>query len=309
MKTIYSLLFFLLLGTGLDAQENVDPIVFSQTGKAKFKAGPDSKKVKVSPGTDLALTGTLKLKKRSTLGLYNDGRYTFLTGPGTFTLADELAPAKTEESRVVSRLGEQLVVAIHPYFRTSSAGAGDIERDPPPSRPSRPGHGNKEAKVAPVVPYPGKVNGASITFQWELAPDLSSVPVYTLKVMDDDEQMLKEVSVTGTSRTLTAQELGLETGEVYLWEVTAIDQPDVSTGILEFEYADDTAPTNLRQRLMEEEAYRKASPAAKMLLEAATMENAEFYTEAYSILRAAEKEFKKDSLVEWMVRLFAWRNQ
>lgn len=316
MKRLQILFFSLLCCSVLMAQSDPSPTVFSQVGKAKLVKPGVKKKMKVRAGSALGQEGTLILKKNTTVGVFFDDGYTYLTGPGTFEVAPLMESSKLEESDFMGILGDQLVEVQHPYFNQGRSGfgsggssgpsSGPSAPVPPPSKKDIPGHGNKEADIVPLSPLSGKVSGKSVTFQWEPKSGEAS-DTYTLKIEDSAGEVVFSRDISGQSITLSAVEAALKSGVNYSWTVAKKSSADSNSGKTLFDYATNEGAINILERLNNDVAYQKAAPAAKALFEIAALERFEHKTEAVNRLMQARKNFKKNPLIRSMNRLYLWK--
>ncbi|MEO0731412.1 MAG: hypothetical protein AAFZ52_01155 [Bacteroidota bacterium] len=299
------LLCCLVLAGGLSLQAQENPTVFSVVGKAKHTHGVDTLSFRVRPGNELDATGTIALKKNTTVGILYDEEFTFLTGPGEFSLEEALDDM--EESDALELLGARLEEASRPFFLDR---AGLVKSDPKPQMPQNPtsnNGGNKDFQIIPLAPLEGKVSGQNIKFQWRLKEAVRSFRKVKVMVYDQDGAVLGDTITNKQEATLVASDLGLQTGNAYSWRIMAVENDGIQSREVTFRYLAEGPLGEIQKDLIDDdEAYPKASATAKMLMESLLLEEEGFYTESGQRLREAVAVDKRDKLAKWLLAWHEW---
>lgn len=313
MKNLLLLLSILTISFGAYAQID-NPVVFSLEGNARFKTPDAEKAVKLKTGDQLDQTGRIIIKENAQVGIIFDEQYIFLKEPGRYKVEDLIAPGKLEESEAAELLNLQLPGALDPYFRTvklQRAGFAETTtntKTPPPKKRSRTGHGNKENALVRLMPIGGKVTGPAVQFAWVIQDSTLNAKAFDLIIMDREEVVRLKQTVKGRKATIDFSTLGIEPGSNFKWRVEAKEDANKNTGDIAVQYAPTSASTNALEFIQEDPAYKMASPAAKMLMEATAYENANLLAKAGETYKAIRKDFKKDRLGKLMYFAFLWRH-
>lgn len=310
MKNTLLILICLTFSIGALAQK---PVIFSLKGKAKLVVADNPENVLVNTaGYDVKSTDKLILKENSSVGILTEDGYAFLSGPGMFDLAFIARSSQMTESDFAEILVEQFEDALNPYFTTRAGltgGGDDPEEDtPPPAKPSRPGTGNGSGTLIPLAPLGGKVIGSSLHFRWKAKTGSALPQAVQLILKDRDGNEKSRRQVRGSSIILSVDELGLEPGNKYTWEVVDPDNEDGTTGSTEISLISEEPVAKLLNSLYSEAIYLNADPGAKALLEASALQDEGYLQAAGDTLYQASKKFKKNELVQWIYRSFAYFN-
>lgn len=303
-----SLLFFCALT--LNSQSGFKPIVYSVTGKVKYADGPDAKAQKIVPGVELSRDGVLQIAPGATLGISYDSDYAVVNSAGEQAVATILNNVELFQiSDVAQLLGDAIEEAINPYFlvRSGFAVAGDPP-PPPPTKPEKDGHGNKDYKIVRLQPSGGKVSGNQPTFSWAMQDPGRKIKKFKFILRSNDNKVLWEDDVKGFEYELDPADFQMENGKYYKWQVISADDPEVSTPNIFFQYTASAELSQLRSSLRSAPMYQSADPAARMLLEATLLEQADFLSEAHELLRMAVRKNKKNQLAQLLYQSFEWRH-
>lgn len=322
MKYLQTMLFSLLCCSVLIAQSDPSPTVFSQVGKAKLVKPGVKKKMKVRAGAALDQEGTLILKKNTTVGVFFDDGYTYLTGPGTFEVAPLMESSKLEESDFMEILGDKLQQVQHPFFNqgkrsgfgsggtggTGSTNTSTTTNSPlkPPSKPTQAGAGDKESGIKPIAPLKGKVAAGTVTFSWRPKAGNAGISVYEVVVMNSSEEVVSRQETKGQSLTITTTEAGLTDKGEYSWKVSSKENSEVNSGPVEIEFLGADEISKALDRLRMDKAYQMASPASKLLMEVAILDRLKFVDAAFQRLSLAQKKYKKNPLVKAMSKYYKY---
>ncbi|MEM6377834.1 MAG: hypothetical protein AAF705_06460, partial [Bacteroidota bacterium] len=235
-------------------------------------------------------------------------------------------PGKMEESEAVELFAVKLEPALTPYFKTvklqrsgfastttrsktTSSTTTRTEDELPPKKKSKMGHGNKENALIRLMPTAGKVAGPNVQFAWTIQDStLNSVKDFNLVILDANGNELLEQAVKGRRASIDFSNLKLEPGSSFTWRVEVADNASQNTGDISVEYTSNSAEMKALELIKEDPAYQKASPAAKMLMEAVAYENAGLIAKANETYKTVRKDFKKDRLGRLMYFAFLWDN-
>ncbi|SEP74132.1 hypothetical protein [Neolewinella agarilytica] len=322
MKYLQILLISLLSCSVLMAQSDPSPTVFSQVGKAKLVKPGVKKKMKVRAGSALGQEGTLVLKKNTTVGVFFDDGYTYLTGPGTFEVAPLMESSRLEESDFMEILGDKLQQVQHPFFNQSrrsgfgsggSGGTGSTTNSTttnsplkPPSKPTQAGAGDKESGIKPIAPLKGKIAAGIINFSWRPKAGNTGISAYEVVVMNSSGDVVFRQEAKGQSLSVTTAQAGLTDKGKYSWKVSSKGNSEINSGPVEVEFQGADGVGKALDRLSSDKAYQMASPASKLLMEIATLDRLKFVDAAFQRLSIAQKKYKKNPLVKAMSKYYKY---
>ena len=324
MKYLQILLISLLSCSVLMAQSDPSPTVFSQVGKAKLVKPGVKKKMNVRAGAALGQEGTLVLKKNTTVGVFFDDGYTYLTGPGTFEVAPLMESSRLEESDFMEILGDKLQQVQHPFFNQSrrsgfgsggSGGTGSTSNNTssttssplkPPKKPTQSGAGDKESGIKPIAPLKGKIAAGIINFSWRPKAGNAGISSYEVTVMNSSGDVVFRQETKGKSLSVTTVQAGLTEKGEYSWKVSSKENDEINSGPVEVEFLGADGVGKALDRLSSDKAYQMASPASKLLMEVATLDRLKFVDAAFQRLSLAQKKYKKNPLVKAMSKYFEY---
>lgn len=282
-----------LLGFGLQAQMDV-PILLTKTYK-KVKYAPEqgARFSKVEGTKSLSPEGVLKLKGKSTARLYCNGTFKELEGKGNYSVAelfeDELRYAPMGFSNVFN---DRLMAAIGGPKGSDTTAVSS-------------GWGNKKFDIIGQTPIGKTTAGQPLTFRWQSKEEL---PEYTFTIEDKSGKTLYSTTVSKKQLALNLAEQGLEANMAYAWKVTQPGEGGASSNKFYFSVVSEEEKAEVMKALQEEEAYQQAEPLMKKLMEAAYLEDAEFYYAADTAYEEAAK-MDKGGLPEEMYKAFVRRRQ
>lgn len=284
----------LLLAFGLQAQSDV-PILLTKTEKkVKYAPEKDARFSKVEAVKSLDADGVLKLRGKSVARLYCNGAFKELEGKGEYVVgdlfADELRYAPMGFSNTFNG---RLMAAI--------GGPKEGDTIPPSS-----GWGNKKFDIVSETPIGKAVAGKSLTFRWQSREDL---PEYTITIEDAAGKTIHSATVKEKQYMFNLGEHGLMAGKDYSWKVAQPGEAGASSDKYYFSVAGEAEKAEVMKYLQEEEAYQQADPVIKKLMEAASLEDAEFYYAADAAYKEAAGMADKGELPKEMYEAFMRRRQ
>lgn len=308
-KQIFSLLILLGSAYLLPAQDELSPIVYSVRGKVKYAPGPGAKLKKLRSGTELNPDGLLKIYPGARLGVYYDEEYAIVNQEGEKKVSAITSDVSLfKESDLAELFGEMVDQAVNPFFQVRSgyAVAGDPP-PPPPRKKEKDGHGNKEYQVIRLQPSGGMVARRNIPFSWQLADPARKVKKFTFTLRTDKGETLLEKPVKGYDFELSQEDYRLEHNKTYRWQVIAQDDPGLKTPEVRFTFTEPVELAQIRNNIAKMEMHQTADPTARLLMEAAVLEQAQFLSEAYDLYQTAVKKGKKNQLPQLLFEAFRWR--
>lgn len=322
MKNLFLILSILSLCFGAYAQSE-GPIVFSMNGAARYKTPDAEKAVKLKTGDQLDETGRIILKEAAEIGIIYDDQFIYLKEPGRYKVADLMAPGELEESDATELFSVRLQEALDPYFgtvklqragfattttTTVSSDDGSVRTTLPPKKGTRSGHGNKENGLIRLMPISGEVTGQEVQFAWSITDSTFKPKGFDLIIMDANGKVLSEQAVKGRNAMVDLTSLGLEPGSDFRWRAQSKSDASQNTGDITVKYVAASAETEALSLIQDDPAYKMASPAAKLLMEATAYENAGLLAKANETYKSVRKDFKKDRLGKLMYFAFLWRH-
>ena len=307
-----TLLFIACTSFALNAQDS--PVVYSVDGPVRYS--PASKGwfnfSPIKTGMPLSKEGRLKLKAGTSISVLYDEQFATINTRGKHDIATLLADYEQfQESPYAELLNDRVEEASDPFFFFLDDEPG-LAADTKPTKPvyeskEGDGHGDADAALLPITTNGGKVAGESFFVSWAPKADVKAPGQYTFRLTDDQGQVLLEKTTTEGSLTVNAADAGLQTGQFYRWKATASNDASVGTPLITFEYAEEAALTPLLIKLKANSAYRTAEPAAQLLLEAVSLENAGFQERAGLRFREAMEQDPDHDLARALYKAFLWR--
>ncbi|MCB9267370.1 MAG: hypothetical protein H6558_20295 [Lewinellaceae bacterium] len=284
----------LLLAFGLHAQDDVPILLTKSDKKVKYAPGQGEKFSKVSAVKSLDAGGVLKLSRKSSARLYCNGSFKELEGKGEYTIADLFQDELKYTPMGFSNTFNGMLMAAIGGPRGSDTTS------------SSSGWGNKKFEIAGETPIGKTTANQSITFRWRSREVL---PAYEFVIGDESGKVVHAATVNEKKYALELGSLGLNTGKKYFWKVQAPGGEGASSGKYSFTIADEGEQAAAMEGLQEEEAYKKADPLIRKLMEAASLEEAEFYYAAGQAYEEATKMSDKGDLPKNMREAFSRRRQ
>lgn len=307
-----TLLFFACTSLMLDAQDS--PVVYSVDGPARYS--PASKGwfnfSPIKTGMPLSKEGRLKLKAGTSVSLLYDEQFATINTRGKHDIATLLTDYdQFQESPYAELLQDRVEEASDPFFfyLDDEPGLAASTKPTKPKYESKEGdgHGDADAALLPITTNGGKVAGESFFVSWAPGADVKAPDQYTFRLTDDQGQVLLEETTAESNLTVNAADAGLKTGEFYRWKATASNDASVGTPLITFQYVDKTELDSALSDLRSTPAYSTAGPAAKLLLEAVTMEDNGFQERAGLRFRKAMGQYPDHDLARALYKAFLWR--
>lgn len=282
----------LFLALSLQAQEGA-PILLTQSYK-KIRYAPEqgARFTKIEATKSLDAKGVLKLGGKSTAKLYCNGHFKGLEGKGEYMIADLFAKELEYSAMGFSNTFNGMLMAA----------IGDDKNPTPP--PTSSGWGNKKFGIISQTPV-GKTGASqSITFQWASKEDL---PAYEFILEDQNGKTVHSATVNAKQYSLDLGKLALKEGMAYSWKAMQPGGQGLSSNKYSFTIAGKGEQEAGMKALQEEEAYQQADPLMKKLMEAAWLEDSEFYYAADLAYKEAAGMADKGELPRQMYEAFMAR--
>lgn len=295
----FPILIFLLfcLVSPATAQEGF--VVYSIEGKALHTA-EGQKRAKVQTGQTLAANGQLKVKKRSSVGVFHQNSTTYLTGPLEVDLSELTNNDNFTDGVAANMLSRQLDNSLYPAFADIDFGFAGTPTQPGTQLPKKKevsGGGDKTRAIAFQAPLVGKLSGQEALFEWKLREPTKAIATFELTIMDEAKKELYRAEINGNSTTVNLTAAGIKPGAKYTWNVAALTDKTLDTGPVAFTYVSATQLQTDLGSLKSDATYQTASPASQLIMEAAALEYFGYLDAANKMLADAKKKFKKDQLV------------
>ncbi len=293
------------------AQDDLEGIVvYGVSGKVKYAPSAEAKFEKLTAGTELSSEGRLKLKSGSRVDIYYDELVAQQEKPGVFDVAALIEDVELfQELEWADIFGEAIEAAMHPYFVASAERSGFARGGPikPPPKDEVDGHGNRDYNLLVVQPLGGKVAVPIVTFQWKLRERNKALKNFKFTLLTIDGEVAFEKEVKARKFTLTSDDFQLEPGKSYRWKVSSTDNAELTSAEITFDCVSKSERRAVLKDLTSGEMYLNAGPAARLLMEAALLDNQEYLARAYQQYTTARKSFKKNQLVKAMYNAFLWK--
>lgn len=310
MRNLVFILCSLFCISFLTAQD-AEPILFSLEGNAKYLPANGGKAISLSPGDQLPLDGRIKLKSNTTLGIYYEYGYTYFDQKGKHDVEPLMQSSQLTEGDVIEVLGTQLIGSLHPYYASITAtkdgfgsGTGPVR---PPKEEEKDGHGDGSIQLIRVSPLGGKIAGSNITFSWKSKEGYQSINEFKLTIINQFDQVILDQMVSGTSITLDASSLELVENAQYLWQVTASDDEDIKSVQTAFTYVPASEMKSILDHAQAEDCWQKATPNARLLMDASVLEATDFVTAANAKFEQAYLSDKDNNLSASIYKAFLFR--
>ena len=282
----------LLLAFSAQAQKDVPILLTKSYKKIKYAPEPGAKFSKIEATKSLDAKGVLKLGGKSTAKLYCNGAFKELNGKGAYVISDlfkdELQYTPMGFSNTFNGM---LMAAIGGEKDKTLPGTGD-------------GWGNKKFGIVSKTPIGKAVAGQPIVFQWQ---SKESLPEYEFILEDGNGKVLHSATVKEEQYGVNLEELGLKAGNAYSWKVMQPGSKGLSSNKYSFSITGKEELTKAMNALQEEEAYQQADPLLKKLMEAAWLEDAEFFYAADMAYKEAASISGRCDLSTEMRRAFEAR--
>lgn len=288
-------LFFvscLLLAFSLQAQEDMPILLSKSYKKIKYAPAPGAKFAKIEAVKSLDAKGVLKLGGKSTAKLYCNGRFKDIEGKGEYAIADLFAEELRYSAMGFANTFNGMLMAAINGPRGSDTTATSS------------GWGNKKFDIIGTTPIGKAVAGQSLNFHWQSKKPL---PEYEFMIEDESGKVIHSKKVGQKQYTLNFSDLNLQAGKTYAWKVVQPGGEGMASNKYLFTIAAEKEKEEVISALQEEEVYQQADALLKKLMEAASLEEAEFYYDADRSYEEASQMAGDEELPEKMREAFARR--
>ncbi len=341
IKHILVLVGLLFCSLGGTAQTEDPPVVIiAAGGKIDYISVDKSVKIKAVPGAVLKKSGKLKLATKASAVLYCDGRVQQLQGPGTFTFAkvfpkDAQAPlnfdprfgryiqmaidlaamqaegdSKARGATAPPGVGDGWGRGVKDTIRSADGWGGGVKdtirsadgwgRGVKDTIRSGDGWGGHGAQIVAILPE-GKVLPGVVTFSWSKP---AGVQRYRVDIQDENDRVLHNVTVQDTFVPIDLQPLNLTPGIVYYWRVQAAESPKLSSSPKGFVISSADEQAQDMKRAAKSNVFNKGGADLKGLMEAAALEETEWYYDAQLKYDALYKLYPKNNMLRMMYSAF-----
>lgn len=158
------------------------------------------------------------------------------------------------------------------------------------------GWGGQGAHIVAILPE-GKVLAGVIVFSWSRPAGASA---YRVDIQDDNNRVLHSVTVKDTAVSIDLNPLNLEPGANYYWHVEATDGPNLGSSPKHFVVASADEQARDIKRASKSNVFNKGGADLKGLMEAAALEETEWYYDAQLKYAALYKQYPKNDMLRMM---------
>lgn len=281
----------LLLAFSLQAQEEVPILLTSSYKTVKYAPEKGARFARIKATKSLDAKGVLKLGGKSTAKVYCNGAFRDLEGKGEYLIADLFARELEHSAMGFSNtFNDMLMAAIG-----GSRGSDSI--------PASDGWGNKKFDIVSRTPIGKAVAGQKLRFQWA---SREALPQYEFILEDESGKVLHSATVSETIYTADLGALGLKKGK-YAWKVVKAGGEGPASNKYFFSVTGEDEKARAMKALQDEEGYQQADPLMKKLMEAAWLEDSEFYYAADMAYKEAAQMADEGALSRKMYEAFMAR--
>ena len=162
------------------------------------------------------------------------------------------------------------------------------------------GWGGHGARIVAILPE-GKVLAGIVTFSWSKP---AGVTAYQVTIQDENDQVLYSATVKDTFVPIDLRPLNLTPGMVYYWRVQAAESPKLSSSPKGFVVASADEQARDIKRAAKSNVFNKGGADLKGLMEAAALEETEWYYDAQLKYAALYKLYPKNDMLRMMYSAF-----
>lgn len=285
MRKITLAIYCLFLYLGIAAQSTV--LVLRTSGQVQYYAYDGARPVVLSPGMELALQGRLQCKGAGTAKLICNG--------STFTVAGSNAVSIQELVKPATKASQMTFAGRFFTFLAESIKGGNSQRDLEKHhehymdkvRGGIKGWGLQSHAIKPLLLATGKLPAASVAFTWRKTAGQGP---YTFQLLAENGVLVAQVLTRDTIVTLDLDQLALQLGEAYSWQVSRGE--NAKSAAIPFELSN----INVKDRqaeLAKEPAFQSADPLEQQLMLAYQLEQEKCFYNAnyiYQQLLSAEPD-------------------
>ena len=285
-------------------------IVIDVQGEVTYTTPENRTSKPLTPGAVIPPDSTVKLGKDASVSLY-ENHPIFITKKGKRAIKKLIDKNKIPvrgtfefffKDQLTYALGdlkdEPAANEDYGFTKTSS---DDDEED------TTDGWGENALRVINVMKCKEKVVPCSLKFEWG---GLKGASTYELTVAGaDDDTVVLNACVTGTTLKTDLKDLALETDKEYWWQVKPKDGN--ASGKSEKSFFIITKPdadSKSVEKLKSVKCFSDAGPVLKAFMKAVRLERDELLSEAYKIYEGLYNSSPGNDVVKRMFMAFLWRN-
>ncbi|MBE2206437.1 MAG: DUF928 domain-containing protein [Saprospiraceae bacterium] len=330
-----------LLGmVSAQAQEVAPVALVAASGKVVYSSG--GAKQKLVPGAVMKSSGTLTLGKNGSALLLSDGRFKQLSGKQSWVLASQFQADADGVSRLnfdqtfSNYVMSALQLAASPEnagdawgavrtgtgtgdgwgsVRTGTGtgdgwgnvrtgtGTGDGWGVVRTGTGTGDGWGGKGNSIRAIRPF-GKVLPGTATFRWSKPAGNRS---FKLIISDMRNQTVLETTTVDTFFTVDLTQPPFQAGGTYQWSIASNESPAAVSNTLQIELSDAAGRKAAIERVQRAASHAQNPPEVQMLMQAVSLEQADFFEEAAGIYSTLQKSQPKNQLARLMHAAFWMR--
>lgn len=327
----------LLCWQSVQAQEVAPVALVAASGKVIYSSS--GAKQKLVPGAVLKPSGTLTLGKKSSVLLLSDGQFKQMKGKQSTTISTQFQEAASGAARlsfdyifsnyVMSAL--QMAASAENAgdgwgairsgtgtgdgwgaVRTGTGtgdgwgsvrtgtGTGDGWGVVRTGTGTGDGWGGKGNQIRAIQPF-GKLMPGAATFRWSKP---AGNRTFKLTISDLRNQTILETTTVDTFFTVDLTKAPFQAGVTYQWSVGSDEAPAAVSNTLQIELSDATQRNAAVERVQRAPTYAQSPPEVQMLMQAVSLEQADFYEDAAGFYRSLQNSQPKNQLVRIMHAAF-----
>lgn len=314
----------LLCWQSVQAQEVAPVALVAASGKVVYSSA--GAKQKLVPGAVLKPSGTLTLGKKSSVLLLSDGQFKQMKGKQSTVISTQFQEAASGAARlsfdyifsnyVMSAL--QMAASAENSgdgwgaVRTGTGtgdgwgsvrtgtGTGDGWGVVRTGTGTGDGWGGKGNQIRAIQPF-GKLMPGAATFRWSKP---AGNRTFKLTISDLRNQTMLETTTVDTFFTVDLTKAPFRAGVTYQWSIGSEEAPAAVSNTLQIELSDATQHNAAVERVQRAPSYAQSPPEVQMLMQAVSLEQADFYEDAAGFYRSLQKSQPKNQLVRIMHAAF-----
>lgn len=327
----------LLCWQSIQAQDAVPVALVAASGKVVYSSSGVNQKL--VPGAVLKPSGTLTLGKNSSVLLLSDGQFKQLKGKQSTTISTHFQEAASGAARlsfdyifsnyVMSAL--QMAASAENTgdgwgsvrtgtgtgdgwgsVRTGTGtgdgwgsvrtgtGTGDGWGSVRTGTGTGDGWGGKGNAISAIQPF-GKLIPGTTTFRWSKP---AGNRTFKLTISDMRNQTMLEITTVDTFYTVDLTKAPFQSGVTYQWSVGSDEAPAAVSNTLQIELSDATQRNAAIERAQRAPTYAQSPPEVQMLMQAVSLEQADFYEDTAGHYSSLQKAQPKNQLVRIMHAAF-----
>lgn len=343
IKYLFLLTGLLLLASGLPAQKTEFPaVVVASQGKAQYRSADKAVTLNLTPGMVLKKDGVLMLADKASTVVYCNGRLKSIQAKGNYSLANVFKSGTKSSLNFDRDFGKYVRAAVELIdvkrggdgwgttgadpkqggdgWGTTGADAkpggdgwGTTGAGPKPggdgwgtsgadAKPGGDGWGGMGVNIVPIMPF-GKLLADSVTFAWSKP---AGAGAYQLEILDGNGDVLHRVTALDTFAMIDLRKLNLTPKQRYSWQVKLPDA-GLSSNTRDFTVGTSADLVAAAKEATNSLVYRGGGPVLQGLMEAAALENANWYVAADRRYAGLLQKHPGDTMLRMMYAAFWMR--